>query len=132
MAIPVKFVERNKYSNYLKKATELYDSMMDAYRQERWNATIINAVHCAISASDAYVVFKRGEISISKDHRDSIRLLESTAEDAPEKAKHLAWLISIKSSAEYEARIFTQREAADAVKHADRLYKWAKTKLKSP
>lgn len=56
MAVPVKFVGKDKASAFFKKATELYDSMMDAYRQGRWNATIINAVHCAISASDAYTV----------------------------------------------------------------------------
>ena len=113
----------------VRKATELYDSMMDAYRQGKWNATIINAVHCAISSSDAYTVLQRGEVSASKNHRDSIRLLESINRDAKERAKHLAWLISMKSTAEYEARIFTQKEATEAVKHADRLYKWVKAEL---
>jgi len=130
MAVPVKFVGKDKASAFFKKATELYDSMMDAYRQGRWNATIINAVHCAISASDTYTVSQGEKVSASKDHRDAVRLLESVSKDAKEKAKHLAWLISIKSTAEYEARVFTQKEADEAVKHADRLYKWVKAELK--
>ena len=130
MAVPVKFVGKDKASGYFKKAAELYDSMLDAYRQGRWNAAIINAVHCAISASDAYTVSQREEVSVSKDHRDAVRLFESLSKDAKEKSKHLAWLISVKSTAEYEARVFTHKEADEAVKHADRLYKWVKFELK--
>lgn len=129
MAAPTKRIGKEAYRAYLKKAIELYDTMLDAYRQERWTAAIVCAVHCAITAADAIVVSKIGGISASKDHRDAVRLLESLGAEARERAKHLGWLISVKSSAEYGVTTFTRSDAEQAVKHADRLYKWVLSQL---
>ena len=61
-------VDRSQYLNYLKKAEEFYASMIQAEKSEHWNAVGLNAIHCAISISDALLVRFSGVRSIETDH----------------------------------------------------------------
>ncbi len=68
--------------NHLKKAEELYLEMLEARRSGRFNSAVISAVHCGISASDAYTVYSGGVRSASKDHGDAVRLLSTMGVEA--------------------------------------------------
>ncbi len=73
--LKTKAIERNEYKIYLKKAGEFYETMLQAKTTIKWNAVGLNAVHCAISASDALLVFYAGIRSAGDDHLSAINLL---------------------------------------------------------
>jgi len=130
--IKTKAIERSKYRTYLKKAGEFYDTMHRAKEQEKWNAVGLNAVHCAISSSDAMLVFYAGIRSRSDDHLSVIDLL-STSIRLPEiksKCQTLRKILSRKSAIEYEDRDFTQKEAWEILKLTERFYTWVASSIK--
>jgi hypothetical protein len=129
MVVSTRKLSPSKSGNFLKKAEELYLEMLEARRSGRFNSAVITAVHCGISASDAYTVYAGGVRSASKDHGDAIRLLSTMGVDARALSEHLRWLLEVKNAAEYEDRLFTSKDADLAVKHAERLYKWVRDKL---
>ncbi len=129
MVVSTRKLSPAKSGNYLKKAEELYLEMLEARRSARFNSAVISAVHCGISASDAYTVYAGGVRSASKDHGDAVRLLFTMGADARALSEHLRWLLEVKNAAEYEDRLFTSKDADLAVKHAERLYKWVRDKL---
>ncbi len=131
MGVPTRRLDRAKSRNYLKKAEELYQEMLEGRRSGRFNATVISAIHCGISASDAYTVYTGGVRSAGKDHGDAIRLLASMGTEAKKMSDHLRSLVEVKNAAEYEERLFTSGDAEMAVKHAERLYKWVKEKMEA-
>ena len=77
-------VNKYLYSNYLKKAEELMETAKGAYLKERWNATVINCIHTAISASDALLVFFKEVRSSGESHEDVISLLRTLGFDKDE------------------------------------------------
>jgi hypothetical protein len=124
MVVPSRRLDRSKAQNYLKKAGELYLDMLEARRSGRFNSTVISAVHCGISSSDAYTVYVGTVRSASRDHGDAVRLLSSMGTEAARMSEHLRSLLEVKNAAEYQDRLFTANDADVAVKHAERLYKW--------
>lgn len=125
-------VERSEYRIYLKKATEFYEIMFEAQRLEKWNALGLNAVHCAISSTDAILVFYAGIRSVSEDHLSVIDLLKTSVKlpDLSSKCETLRKILVKKSLIEYENRDFTQREALEISKLTERFYRWVISYLK--
>ena len=120
-------VERTAASSYLMKATEFMESMRQAMQAKRWNAAGLNAVHCAISACDAVLVYYTEQRSISPDHDTAAYLLGSLAKvpEAQQKAETLRRILQEKHIIEYEDRTFTAPEAAELTKLTERFYRWA-------
>jgi len=129
--IPTKTINKSQYKNYLQKANEFFSAMRDAYLNEIWNAVALNAVHAAVSANDAFCTYHYGVRCVSPKHADAVKLLISLSKDEETKknSTHLAWLINRKNLVEYEARLFTAKEAETATKHAERFLRWVKSKL---
>lgn len=102
-----------------------------AYEQGNWNSAGLCAVHCAISANDALLVYYKGIRSVSDDHKEAVRLLIETviAPEAKENAQHLMKIIAKKNLVEYEHRLFFQSEAIGIIKHTDRFFNWVKSML---
>lgn len=130
--IKTKAIERGEYRTYLKKATEFYDTMLQAKEMDRWNAVGLNAVHCAISSSDAILVFYAGIRSISDDHFSVIDLLSSSVRlpEVKSKCETLRRILAKKSIIEYEHRDFTQIEALEILKLTERFYTWVASRIK--
>ena len=130
--IKTKAMERGEYSTYLKKATEFYDIMLQAKEMGRWNAVGLNAVHCAISSSDAMLVFYAGLRSISDDHLLVIDLLSNSVglPEVKSKCETLRKILAKKSIIEYENRDFTQKEALEILKLTERFYTWVVSRIK--
>ncbi|MFH1352382.1 MAG: HEPN domain-containing protein [bacterium] len=120
-------VNRNKYKIYLKKASEFYQSMVQAEESKSWNAVGLNSVHCAISACDAVVVFHLGMRSVSGQHRDAVELLNGILiKDANKKSGLLNRILAKKNIVEYEDRDFQEKEAKELIKLTIRFFNWVK------
>ena len=107
--------------------------MLQAKERGKWNAVGLNAVHCAISSSDAMLVFYAGIRSTSDDHLSAIDLLsKSLSVRLPEvksKCETLRKILVQKSIIEYENRDFTQKEALEILKLTERFYTWVVSKI---
>lgn len=121
-------VERARAGGFLKKATEFFESMLQALQAQRWNAAGLNAVHCAISSCDAVLVYYTEQRSASPDHEEAADLLGVLPKvpDVKQKAQTLRRIVHEKHLIEYEDRAFTAQEAADLAKLTERFYRWAK------
>lgn len=126
-------VERSRADLYLRKSTEFLETMREALVAERWSAAGLNAVHCAISASDAVLVYYAGHRPAGPDHDSAADLLATLNKvpDAAAKAQSLRRILDRKNLIEYEDRICTAQEAADTAKLAERLHLWAKDKVQA-
>jgi len=124
-------VERSRYTIYLKKTEEFYQTMLQAEKEGRWNAVGLNAVHCAISACDAILVFHLGLRSSSEYHEDAVSLLCSLSKiaDIEQKSKMLANILAKKNLVEYEDRDFFEDEAKMLIKLTARFFDWVKSKI---
>lgn len=128
----IKISEEKNWKNYLIKAGQFQETARDALSKQNWNAVGLNAVHAAISASDALTVYYKKIRSASDKHSDAVNLFLEVLEkdrEAKSVAKHLSWLINKKNLIEYESRLFYQKEAGEALKHMDRFVAWIFDKL---
>jgi len=124
-------VDKSKYLNYLKKSEEFQATMEDDLMEERWNSACLNAIHSAISANDALLIFLYGIRSISPKHDDAVRLLLSLnkTENARRNAEHLQELIRRKNLVEYQDKLFSKNDAEVLSKHSRRFLEWVKSLL---
>ena len=124
-------VDKHKYMNYLSKADEFFDIMNESFAKRKFNATVLNAIHCAISSADALTVFYKGLRHAGERHEDVIALLNSLElPDIQSKNRQLLDLLRIKNSAEYEEKLMTETNALDSIKNAERFFKWVRDMLK--
>lgn len=115
-------IDRAKYRIYLNKASDFYETMIDAFQKKNWNSVGLAAVHCVISATDALLSFQSGVRSVSQDHREVAQLLRQHVDSKGvlENSKRLLKVIGMKNLVEYEARNFTQKEANVVMKDTER------------
>lgn len=132
MTPAIKTTKEDKWNNYRLKSVQFLESARDAMVKGNWNSVGLNAVHAAISINDALTTYLKNIRSVSEKHSDAAYLLIDVLDgslEAKANSKHLIWLVNRKNVIEYEARLFYQGEAEDALKHAERLLSWAKTIL---
>jgi len=124
-------VDKAKFRNYLKKADEFFDSMNDSFAKRNFNATVSNAVHCAINSADALTVFYKG-IRHAGDGHDSVLTLLNTLglDNMQKKNRQLLNLLHVKNSAEYEEKLMTEKNALSSIKNAERFSTWVRETLK--
>jgi hypothetical protein len=123
-------VERSNYSIYLNKAKEFYETMIQVQKDRRWNAVGLNAVHCAISAADALLVFHLGQRSIDPDHHIVAELMTNlNIPEIKNKSESLYKIINQKNLIAYEQRSFTEKEAGLIVKQTERFYNWVNSQI---
>lgn len=122
-------VDRARAKDYLKRAEECGNSMLRSFEAGDWNASIIMAIHSSISSADAVCVAKLGLRNASEKHADAVRLLmgiNPNDEEIKRNAKHLGRLLDMKTDAEYGEKLFTKENAEEAIKHAERIFEFAK------
>jgi len=133
MSVRTRSVSRALFENYLKKARENLETARECLKAGRWNAATINAIHCGISACDALMVFMIGVRHASERHEDAVALLQTLnlpKDTLSSKGRQLSRLLGIKNAAEYEERLIMQKEAAEAVRDADRFLDWVEELLR--
>lgn len=123
-------VERSDYKIFLKKAADLYDIMLKAHDSENWMAIGLNAVHCAISCSDAMLTFHLGIRSSGEDHMQAADLLTRLPASIQDKeTSTFKKIVAKKNLIAYENREFRRQEALDILKLTERFYRWTTSKL---
>jgi len=123
-------VEKNDYKIFLKKAKDFHDIVLKARDTENWTAVGLNAVHCAISCSDAMLTFHLGIRSVGEDHMQAVDLLTRLPQAVEgEQASTFKRIIAKKNLIAYDNREFRQPEATDVLKLAERFYRWTTSKL---
>jgi HEPN domain-containing protein len=122
--------ERAAHANYLTKAEEFLRSALDNAASRRWNAAALSAIHAGIGAADAVLVFERGLRSAGQRHEDVLDLLAGPGADRSAALTHLRRILARKNVVEYESRLFSQREAAEVVQHAERFLTWARARVR--
>jgi HEPN domain-containing protein len=129
MSTRVRHVDKSLFRNYLKKAEECLETANQCLKEVRWNAAVINAVHCGISACDAITVFMLGVRHAGERHEDAISLFQTLSlprETVRSKSRQLSRLLAIKNAAEYEERLMSEIDAKEAVRDAERFFAWVK------
>lgn len=119
---------RSEARLYLAKAKQFSAEASSAMAHSRKDAAMLNAVHAAISATDAVCVALVGRRSADSDHQRAADLLEEIggkSKDLAHSVRQLRMLLAKKNVVEYESRQANAREASEAVKRADRFVSWA-------
>lgn len=129
MSVRVRHVDKSLFKNYLRKSEECFNTALECLRTRRWNAAVMNAVHCGISACDAVTVFMLGVRHAGERHEDAISLFQTVGlprDVLAAKSKQLSRLLGIKNVAEYEERLMGEDDAKEAVRDAERFFSWVK------
>jgi HEPN domain-containing protein len=129
MSVRVRHVDKSLFKNYLRKSEECFNTALECLRTRRWNAAVMNAVHCGISACDAVTVFMLGVRHAGERHEDAISLFQTVGlprDVLTAKSKQLSRLLGIKNVAEYEERLMDEDDAKEAVRDAERFFSWVK------
>ncbi|MDI6892419.1 MAG: HEPN domain-containing protein [Actinomycetota bacterium] len=126
-------VERSLYVNYLKRAKECLTAARRSFDAREWNASAINSIHSAIAAIDALCVFFLGQRHAGESHDGVVELFRTIKEldrkDLNNIVNRTSRILGIKNMAEYEERLVYSSEAEKALKDAERLLRFVKTKL---
>jgi len=132
MKIKTVRVERSFYGNYLKRAQECFAAAKRSLDLKEWNAATISAIHSAIASADALCVYFLGQRHSGESHADAVMLFNTIGlkkEELNPNARRISRIMGVKNMAEYEERLVYQSEAESAVKDAERLFSFAKSKL---
>ncbi|MBI5347045.1 MAG: HEPN domain-containing protein [Candidatus Aenigmarchaeota archaeon] len=132
MGMRTRPVNKYLYKNCLKKAEEFMESAKGAFLKSHWNSAVTNAVHSAISSSDALLVFFKELRSAGESHDEILILLSGLdidKEELKKKTQQFQRLAQIKNSAEYEEKLMSQQDAENSLRDAERFLEWVKGKL---
>ena len=127
-------VRRGVARLYLDKADQFVEQARFGLDAGRNDAALLDAIHAAISGTDAVTIALAGVRSSDPDHQRAADLLEEVAGSAPEvreRARQLRALLARKNTVEYESRKASAREARDGVERAGRIVDWAKGVLQN-
>ena len=122
-------VRRGEAKLYLDKAVQFVEQARSGLDSGRYDAALLDAIHAAISGTDAATVALAGVRSADPDHQRAADLLEEVAGSAPEgreRVRQLRALLARKNTVEYESRKATAKDARDAVERAGRVVDWAR------
>lgn len=124
-------VSRERHATYLKKAGEFQRAAEGSLQAGDWDAACLNAVHTAISAADALLVYYAGVRSTGESHHDVAGLIRLHVKDDQlgSKLQTLSKALGYKNLAAYEDREVTESEARDAAKLAKRFLEWTLSRL---
>src|SRR3989442_14040558 len=121
-------VRRSEAKLYLDKAVQFIERARAGLGAGRHDAALLDAIHAAISSTDAATIALAGVRSTDPDHRRAADLLEEVAASAPEgreRARQLRALLTRKNTVEYESRRASVKDARDGVERSGRIVDWA-------
>ena len=121
-------VRRGEARLYLEKAVQFIEQARSGLDADRNDAALLDAIHAAISATDAATIALAGIRSTDPDHQCAGDLLDEVAATDPEgrlRARQLRTLLARKNAVEYESRKASAKDARDGVERADRIVDWA-------
>jgi hypothetical protein len=119
---------RSEARLYLAKAQQFAMEASAALSSSRNDAAMLNAVHAAITATDAMCVALGGRRSADPDQERAADLLQEIGAASPGHSSYVRqsrMLLAKKNVVEYESRKAAAKEALEAVERAQRLVGWA-------
>ena len=124
-------VRGNEARLYLDKAVQFIEQARAGLDAGRNDAALLEAIHAAISGTDAVTTALAGVRSTDPDHQRAADLLEDVVavSDDRQPARQLRSLLARKNAVEYESRKTSPKEARDGVERAGRIVDWAKEVL---
>ncbi|TMD19229.1 MAG: HEPN domain-containing protein [Chloroflexi bacterium] len=124
-------VRGNEARLYLDKAVQFIEQARAGLDAGRNDAALLEAIHAAISGTDAVTTALAGVRSTDPDHQRAADLLEDivAVSDDRQRARQLRSLLARKNAVEYESRKTSPKEARDGVERAGRIVDWAKEVL---
>jgi len=124
-------VRRGEARLYLDKAVQFIEQARSGLDADRNDAALLDAIHAAISGTDAVTIALSGVRSTDPDHQRAADLLEevAAAPESRERARQLRTLLARKNTVEYESRKASVKDARDGVERAGRIVDWAKDVL---
>ena len=113
---------------YLIRAEQYSRSMANAFEKKDWDSCVGNAIHCAISAQDAFCIHIKAQRYKGTDHREAAEFFMGIfqTEEHKKAAQRLFDLIQIKTDAEYGDKSFNEKEASQAKINAERFLAYIK------
>ena len=123
-------VAKHKAADYLSRSKELSNAMHHCLSTKEYNSAMVNAIHCAISATDAVCVHFLGLRPAGESHMEALAILSTIeGEDVKNACRQLKRLLEVKSAAEYGEYLFNESDAGNAVRDAERVLSFAKSKI---
>ena len=116
---------------YLEKAIQFLEQARSGLEANRNDAALLDAIHAAISGTDAATIALGGVRSTDPDHVRTADLVEEVAAgpEGRDRARQLRTLLARQNSVEYESRKASAKDARDGVERASRIVDWAKDVL---
>ena len=119
-------VEKSSYKDFKIKAVDFYQGIIVAKDAGLWHTMGVASVHAAISTGDALTTCYLGVRSTADDHRLAKEiLLRMPIKDIEQYSNVYGRIVAKKNAITYERRTFTEKEALEIAKLAQRFYEWA-------
>lgn len=123
-------VEKSSFKDFKLKATDFYRGIGAAQERRLWHSMGVTAVHATISIGDALTTNYLGVRSTAEEHRLAKEiLLRIQINDINQYANVYGRIAAKKNAITYEQRRFTEKEALEIAKQAQRFYEWAVRQL---
>jgi len=123
-------VDKSNSRDFKLKATDFYHGIEVAREASLWHTLGVTAVHATISIGDALTTNYLGVRSTADDHRLAKEILLKIQIDGMEQyANVYGRIVAKKNAITYERRRFTEKEAQELAKQAQRFYDWAVRQL---
>ncbi|HLD57311.1 MAG TPA: HEPN domain-containing protein [archaeon] len=113
---------------YLVRAEQYLRAAENSFKNNDWDAAVGNAIHCIISAADAFCIDLKTQRYKGTDHREAAEFFARIISNNEHKkaTQRLFDVIQIKTDAEYGDKNLGQKEASSAKMNAERFLGYVK------
>ena len=125
-----KDVPPRQHRAFFQKAEEWMGAARSSADMGNYNASVASCVHSAINAVDAVTVLRTGKRTAGS-HTDALCLIRAVFAEMDRSAleRQYSFLLGLKHPAEYDTTMMTARQAADALKCAERILARARAEI---
>ena len=125
-----KDVPSREHRAFFRKTEEWAEAARSSTDAGNYNAAVSSCVHSATNAVDAAAVLRTGKRAAG-GHTDSLCLIRSVfaGQDCASLERQYSFLLGLKHPAEYDSTMMTARQAADALKCAERILSRARAEI---
>lgn len=123
---------KSRHAVYLERSKEYAAQMERAASAAAWNTVGLLGVHCVIAAGDALTVGLSGRRWSGQNHDGVLGIVrELGLANAGPPLKQMAAVLELKNQVEYESRPFSEKEALNLMRAAQRVLVWVSNQLGS-
>ena len=112
------------------KASEYKRAMEVSYSERLWDPAVSNGIHALLLMANAVTSQVKREYYTGQDHDGAAGyLLEVVGPEAKSAVNQMQRVVSMKTTAEYDRRKCSSRDAEDAVRRVNRFFDWAEKRI---